>query len=544
MTDTPIDIFIICFKRTSSLDACCASIEKHTNTIRYRLRIVEGERSAAENRNRALAQATSGWFVIMDDDVVVTPGWLDTILAHRNEAIGQIQPKLLFPDNRIFSAEKMFINPWGDNVVVGRGQNDNGRFDYIKIVELLSGTCCLYNKKILDTCFFDTRYVGTQWEDCDFSLQIRRSGFDLLYCGASAVYHHNLYRNPSTENFLYFKEKWFSHRSISRRGVLRIASARDKAGKLKSQCNKVKFFYGNSGVDISGPAALTYPDIDELVGYCKGIDLKPTIVTQGQGFSVELLEKLKSAGVEDFSVSYCEQENVCIGSTAGKNEHTVMRQAIQSLSKVNIPFRVTVAVAPANYQAIPALARELAAAHPHAVTFSMHNVPKKKVAVPDRTFALRYTTAAPYIIDAISMLDSNSIAARIRHVPFCLFSGFEKHIINYAQLPFDTWAEGISCGYVLHGEADYLYYHLGSRSRYAYAPSCRQCSLRLICDGAEKKYLKQFGFGELKPRGGMLVRDPLYFNTLKYNPAIEDSYYTKKSLINNIEDFLSEHPDL
>ncbi len=47
----PVDIFVICYERTSMLEQCLESIRKCTTSIKHRVIMVEGKRSAAEKRN-------------------------------------------------------------------------------------------------------------------------------------------------------------------------------------------------------------------------------------------------------------------------------------------------------------------------------------------------------------------------------------------------------------------------------------------------------------------------------------------------------------
>jgi len=529
----PVDIFVICYEPTPILKQCLESIRKCTNSIEHRVIVIEGKRSAAENRNIALAQVTSPWFVMMDDDVIVTPGWLDTLLTYIDDSIGQIQPKLLFPNSQVFAAEKVFTTPWGDNTVVGMDEEDHGQFDYVRVSELLSGTCCLYNTRILDICSFDTDYQGAQWEDCDFSMQIRRSGFYLLYCGEATVYHHHLYRNPISKNFTHFKNKWFGNRDLTRRGVLYIGFACDlncifcyykhtqekkfrSLQELKQECDGFRRFYGNTHVDISGGEPTIYPKIVQLVEHCRTINLAPSIITHGQRLTKELVETLRQAGAEDFLVSYHgpeEEHDSLVQKTGG---YRLMRSGIENIINANILFRTNTVVTQFNYKVLPTLAREFLDVKPRVVNFIMFNPFEEWIGLTGQNFQVRYNDAAPYLMEAVSLLSSQRIEVHVRYMPLCLFSGFEKHVMNFPQMPFDKWEWDFKCGHPLRSEYDYLYYAvMESRKRYDQCGPCQKCSLRLICSGLPKQYARTFGWDEVKPQDGMLLRDPIHFNTQK-----------------------------
>ncbi|MBI5194860.1 MAG: radical SAM protein [Nitrospirae bacterium] len=554
-----IDILIICYERTPLLEQCIESIDKFTPGIDYKVHVVEGRRSAAENRNIALSMVRSPWFVMMDDDVTVSDGWLEKLLKYAGNGIGQIQSKLLFSNGRIFSAEKIFIAPWGENKVIGMGEKDNGRFDYVRTAELLSGTCNLYNSKILDACSFDTNYKGAQWEDCDFSMQIKMSGFHLLYCGESAVYHHNLYRNALTENYNYFKEKWFGRRELTGRGVLYVGLACDidcafcyykhaaerkfhPLKDLKNKCSRFKKFYGNTHVDITGGEPTIYPYIIPLVEHCRIMDLKPTIITHGQRLTPQLVKNLKDAGIEDFLISChgMEKEHDYVVNKPGG--YKAMRAGIKNVLDAGLTFRTNTVVTKVNYKTLPGLANEFAEMKPKVVNLIMFNPFQEWINLPLQEFQMQYSEAAPYIMEAVSILSSAGIEVNVRYMPFCLFEGFEKHVMNFPQLPFDRWEWDFKPCHRLDGEYDYLFYAMKENAiRYEQPPPCRKCSLLLICSGLPRQYSNAFGYNELKPRGGRPVRDPLYFKGLK---SIAASANNAVPYALSPEDFIKTYPEL
>ena len=189
-----IDIVIPCYERNQKLDACVESIHRHTHHD-FRLIIVEGKRSAAANRHMGISQVTSDWFVMVDDDAQVTDGWLDTLLSFREARVGQVQPKVVFPDGRIFSAGVYRNRPMN----IGFEEVDEGQYDVVAERDCLNGCCSLYNSAILEICAFDEKYTGSQCEDMDFSNQILRAGFRLLFCGLSTVVHDSLCRESNID---------------------------------------------------------------------------------------------------------------------------------------------------------------------------------------------------------------------------------------------------------------------------------------------------------------------------------------------------------
>ena len=114
------------------------------------------------------------------------------------------------------------------------------------------------------------------------------------------------------------------------------------------------------------------------------------------------------------------------------------------------------------------------------------------------------------------MLSSAGIEVNVRYMPFCLSAGFEKHVMNFPQLVYDEWEWNYKDGTPNLGEYDHLLYQLReSRSRYDQGPACARCSFMLICSGVPKHYDRVFGWGELHPQEGTLIRDPLHFKSFK-----------------------------
>lgn len=198
-----IDIIVPIFKRTIHTEKCLERLKAFTQD--YNLIIVEKEQSASKNINEGLSRVKSKWFVILDDDIWVTPEWLDILKQFRRDDIGQIQPRVLFPFDKIWSAE-IELNPLRN---VGKFNINTEDYEYVKEAPLLTGCCGLYNSNILKKGIMqDENYEKSQYNDLDFSLQIKNAGFKLLYCGISDVIHSRFLTAQNLTNAVYFKSKW------------------------------------------------------------------------------------------------------------------------------------------------------------------------------------------------------------------------------------------------------------------------------------------------------------------------------------------------
>ena len=73
---------------------CLESIKAHTTGFEYELLSLEngkyGSFSHPEEINRAMDFARGEHFVTLDDDIEVTPGWLEALLVHSAPDVGAV----------------------------------------------------------------------------------------------------------------------------------------------------------------------------------------------------------------------------------------------------------------------------------------------------------------------------------------------------------------------------------------------------------------------------------------------------------------------
>lgn len=149
--------------------------------------------------NRALKQVEAEYYVLLNSDVEVTPGWLEplTALLDKNPDIAAVQPKILaYNDKSKFEyagAAGGFIDSLGYPFCRGRvfdeTEKDSGQYNDTREVFWATGACLVIRSKIyhelkgLDEDFF------AHMEEIDLCWKIQRAGHKVFYCGTSAVYH-------------------------------------------------------------------------------------------------------------------------------------------------------------------------------------------------------------------------------------------------------------------------------------------------------------------------------------------------------------------
>jgi GT2 family glycosyltransferase/glycosyltransferase involved in cell wall biosynthesis/SAM-dependent methyltransferase len=143
--------------------------------------------------NNILAERARGRLLcLLNNDVFVSPGWLEALRAalHGNLRAGAVGPIFLFPDNTIQEAGAM-VNEGGFPDRLGRGQPletigdiTARRFDYISAAALLMSRALF-----LEAGGFDLAYEPAYYEDTDLCLKIAALGGEIWLCPDVTVIH-------------------------------------------------------------------------------------------------------------------------------------------------------------------------------------------------------------------------------------------------------------------------------------------------------------------------------------------------------------------
>lgn len=149
--------------------------------------------------NRALKQVEAQYYVLLNSDVAVTPGWLDPLLEllDSNPAIAAVQPKILSYHHKdhfeYAGAGGGFIDSFGYPFCRGRlfevTEKDNGQYNDTREIFWATGACMMVKSTVyhelggLDEDFF------AHMEEIDLCWKIQRAGLLVFYCGSSHVFH-------------------------------------------------------------------------------------------------------------------------------------------------------------------------------------------------------------------------------------------------------------------------------------------------------------------------------------------------------------------
>jgi GT2 family glycosyltransferase len=153
----------------------------------------------AEGYNRAIAKLTADFYVLLNNDVEVTEGWLSELMMvmETEHDAGAVQPKLLdFARHELFEyagASGGFIDRYGYPFCRGRVFNflerDVAQYDSQTELFWASGAClCVRASAWHRAGGLDSRYFA-HMEEIDLCWRIRNQGYRILAAPSSVVFH-------------------------------------------------------------------------------------------------------------------------------------------------------------------------------------------------------------------------------------------------------------------------------------------------------------------------------------------------------------------
>lgn len=182
----------------------------------------------ARGYNEALNQIDADYFVILNSDVEVTSGWLESPihLMEADSAIASVQPKILsYLQKTHFEyagAAGGFIDRFGYPFCRGRIFNeveaDNGQYDNSMDIFWTTGACMFVRARLFhEVGGFDSDFWA-HMEEIDFCWRLKNRGYRVVFTPESIVYHLGggtlSYDNPQ-KLFLNFRNNlWLLYKNL------------------------------------------------------------------------------------------------------------------------------------------------------------------------------------------------------------------------------------------------------------------------------------------------------------------------------------------
>ena len=168
--------------------------------------------------NRALRQIEADYYVLLNSDVEITPGWLEPMIEmlEKELSIAACQPKLLtWHQKNLFEyagAAGGWIDRYGYPFAKGRVfdhfEEDQGQYDLPGPLFWASGACLFIRARIFHEVNGFDEYFFAHQEEIDLCWRIQLAGYKIWSCPSSVVYHvggGTLPKGNSLKTFLNFR---------------------------------------------------------------------------------------------------------------------------------------------------------------------------------------------------------------------------------------------------------------------------------------------------------------------------------------------------
>ena len=238
-SDEPrVSVLILTQQDAGLLEACLASLAQHLPTaipaevlilcngasadvVAFAQRQVAGARVFVSpvnlgfggGNNRLARDARGELLLLLNDDAVVHPGWLEPLVQTLDSQPGAaaVGSRILFADGRVQEAGSVLFDD-GSTAPVGRGlAAGSPAYLFRRRVDFTSANSLLLRASALaEVGGFDDGFFPAYYEDVDLALALRAAGHSWFYDGRSQIGHHE-----SASTVTHFKHFLFD-RNIER----------------------------------------------------------------------------------------------------------------------------------------------------------------------------------------------------------------------------------------------------------------------------------------------------------------------------------------
>lgn len=172
----------------------------------------------AKGYNEALKQVKADYYVLLNSDVEVQPGWLEPMveLLEKDRSIAACQPKILsWHNKKLFEyagAAGGWLDEYGYPFAKGRVfdicEEDKGQYDQSEPIFWASGASLFIRPAVYHAVKGFDEYFFAHQEEIDLCWRIQLAGHKIYSCPSSVVYHvggGTLPKGNSLKTYLNFR---------------------------------------------------------------------------------------------------------------------------------------------------------------------------------------------------------------------------------------------------------------------------------------------------------------------------------------------------
>lgn len=144
-----------------------------------------------------LADSQPEYIMIMNNDVVVAPDFLDELVrvAESDEQIGIVGPKIYYYDykgrNDVIWSAGGKIQRWSLKIrrQIGIKDNDLAKYQALASVDWITGAVLMFKSYLTEKVGLLNPWYFIGYEDIEYCLKVRKHGFKIYYVPTARVWH-------------------------------------------------------------------------------------------------------------------------------------------------------------------------------------------------------------------------------------------------------------------------------------------------------------------------------------------------------------------
>jgi len=302
--------------------------------------------------------------------------------------------------------------------------------------------------------------------------------------------------------------------------------------------------YKKEAIDLSGGEPTIRKDLPEIIQYAKSIGYK-TICVITNGIAMARKEKCKmyiKCGLNDVLFSlHSAREDLHDYLTRTSGSWKKLNLAMKNLQELGTNFRINTVVNNLNYNDMDNYFQFIKQYHPKTINLLIYNSAEECGTCNDDNIHITdYQPVSNSVIEALNKYSGDFEQINVRFMPFCLLKGHEDKIRTMWQKIYESeeWDPVLFMkfrknnfflfmGFVLGlFVSPFKQPYYGKKSIYTWiceivqngrifynnqqTKECKSCSLRKICPGISRGYIKKYPV-HVEPYDGTVVKDPIFF---------------------------------